>query len=1294
MKIKEIDIEGFGAWTGLRLQDLSDEATVIYGPNEAGKTTLMQFCRTVLYGFSVARRQRYLPPVFGGKIGGRLKLGSNVGHFVVQRSAKLDDLPDERGHLTLVDAQGLPRDLSHLDALLAGVDEATFNNVFAIGLREIQELAVLDDTSAADLLYKLSTGLDRVSIIDVMRELGASRDRLLSADDTASQIPNLMQQRDTLRAEIADLSSSSRRWAELAAEKAILAEEAGELERSIDGNDASSRLMEVALEIQQPWYVRVDLDRQINSMASVKALPEKAVERLELIKRRIKKGKLQLKKLARKNEQLNKDLDSIEVNRSLISAIPRIEALGEHSQWLVTLEGQIAKLKEEIKRIDQEIDGQVGGLAKQGGAQNLEDLPRDTVAMLRRPAQQMREENEALDKARIEAEATKREFEQAAIQLEAVSRLRAADLTKAIQTAGNKVALLRKRIQVEERIDSLSNRRSELEFDSDLAVEDRETPLRQTILLGLGFSMGFMLMLLATVSYFEMMGPFLLPKNKITPVFWFGAFALAGSFFSKLFLERNGEDTALDARRHLDHARNQLADLKQERDELDAELPGGGGALDSRLREAEGELRELERLLPQKNEYDAIFARNEVAQRRFAAATEAAKEARNKWKNALRNAGLPEDFQPHKVKHVAKSTDNLSETRRRREARKDELEQRERELLVFASRVQQLLADVRVTPSTDKPQEQIRQLAKALATEKETVELRDSMAKKIRSLKKVKQKISNGIRNAIRRRHSLYSVAGVVDAAGFKQAAADYAKLLDLRKQRDEISLKIKHQLHDEFAEETIAGVFAREGRDLQQRWDERVAQAQEVRQRLAQIHERRGCINAEMQSLASDRRLSEATLEVGMIEQQLRQATRRWQQLATVSRVLDSVRKAYETDRQPETLREASIYLGKITQGQYTRVWMPLDRRALLIEDHRHQSLPLEVLSRGTREAVYISLRLALAASFGRKGARLPLVLDDVLVNFDAGRVRATAEVMYEFARDGHQVILFTCHEHIQKICEEANFVARNLPVRGTTVEAVPEPPKKKKKKVEPPKEEPKVELPPPPPPAPVEEPQPERVKFDPNVLFDKASVEEQWFDPTNAWEWKKLPPPPPVPVVKLPDFWPVALAPPPSKPVAIVAPEPPPQPRLSGYQIGGGDLPDSWALASPPAPTPPPPPVPSYEVISFRHIPEPAAPAPPPPPKPEVIVGVFEVKMPAPPPPPAPKPMPVPRIELPPKPQPVLIKPVAPPPPPVATPVVMTPVVIHQPEPTPPPPKSNRRQRFTWESPEMYVEEEGVRS
>jgi hypothetical protein len=429
-----------------------------------------------------------------------------------------------------------------------------------------------------------------------------------------------MQQRDVLRAEIADLSSASRRWAELAAERAMIAEEAGELERSIDGSDAASRLMEVALEIQQPWYVRVDLDRQIASMATVKALPEKAVERLELLKRRIRKGKQQLKKLATKVDQLNKDLDSIEVNKSLIAAIPRIEALGEHSQWLVTLEGQITRLKEELKRLDQEIDGQLGGLAKTSGATNLDELPRDTVALLKKPSLQLREETEACEKARVEADNTKRDLEQLTVQLEGVSRLKAADLNKSIQAAGNRVALLRKRIQIEERLDQLSNRRQELEFEADEAHEYQETPLRVTMLLGMGFALAFALIGFGVFNQYLLMW-----KDGEWPFIMIGLVVGGFAVGSKLLLERQGEDTAVDARRHLGQTRNQLAELKQQRDELDAELPTGGGALDIRLREAENELRELERMAPQRTELEACAARNEVAQRRYAAAQEAVK---------------------------------------------------------------------------------------------------------------------------------------------------------------------------------------------------------------------------------------------------------------------------------------------------------------------------------------------------------------------------------------------------------------------------------------------------------------------------------------------------------------------------------------------------------------------------------------------------------------------------------------------------------------------------------------------
>src|SRR6185369_10615256 len=114
MRIKTIDIDGFGVWNGLRIDDLSDQATVVYGPNEAGKTTLMQFVRAVLYGYTPERRKKYLPPVNGGRPGGRLLLGDAVGQFLAHRTASVTDPEGDVGPLVLVDDRGEARDPAKL----------------------------------------------------------------------------------------------------------------------------------------------------------------------------------------------------------------------------------------------------------------------------------------------------------------------------------------------------------------------------------------------------------------------------------------------------------------------------------------------------------------------------------------------------------------------------------------------------------------------------------------------------------------------------------------------------------------------------------------------------------------------------------------------------------------------------------------------------------------------------------------------------------------------------------------------------------------------------------------------------------------------------------------------------------------------------------------------------------------------------------------------------------------------------------------------------------------------------
>ena len=150
---------------------------------------------------------------------------------------------------------------------------------------------------------------------------------------------------------------------------------------------------------------------------------------------------------------------------------------------------------------------------------------------------------------------------------------------------------------------------------------------------------------------------------------------------------------------------------------------------------------------------------------------------------------------------------------------------------------------------------------------------------------------------------------------------------------------------------------------------------------------------------------------------------------LAATEWLLAGVRKRYERERQPETLREASGYLERLTAGRYSRVWTPLEEDALRVDDAEGRSLPVEVLSRGTREQLFLSLRLSLVSSYARRGIDLPLVLDDVLVNFDARRARAAATVLRDFAARGHQLLVFTCHEHVAELFRALDVPVRELP-------------------------------------------------------------------------------------------------------------------------------------------------------------------------------------------------------------------------------------------------------------------------
>jgi hypothetical protein len=81
VRIEAIRIDGYGIHSDLEINDLPPGLTIVAGPNEAGKTTILDFIRGVLFDFP-NRAKRTLPfhePLRGGRHGGAVTLIDSLG---------------------------------------------------------------------------------------------------------------------------------------------------------------------------------------------------------------------------------------------------------------------------------------------------------------------------------------------------------------------------------------------------------------------------------------------------------------------------------------------------------------------------------------------------------------------------------------------------------------------------------------------------------------------------------------------------------------------------------------------------------------------------------------------------------------------------------------------------------------------------------------------------------------------------------------------------------------------------------------------------------------------------------------------------------------------------------------------------------------------------------------------------------------------------------------------------------------------------------------------------------------
>lgn len=118
-----------------------------------------------------------------------------------------------------------------------------------------------------------------------------------------------------------------------------------------------------------------------------------------------------------------------------------------------------------------------------------------------------------------------------------------------------------------------------------------------------------------------------------------------------------------------------------------------------------------------------------------------------------------------------------------------------------------------------------------------------------------------------------------------------------------------------------------------------------------------------------------------------------------------------YERTRQPAVVKAAVPILERITGGNYVRISAPHDRFELQLGESDGGIKTTDLLSSGTANQLYLALRLAYIDGLTDTCPQAPVIMDDVLVNFDDDRQARVASEIVRFA-EKRQVVLLTCHE------------------------------------------------------------------------------------------------------------------------------------------------------------------------------------------------------------------------------------------------------------------------------------------
>ena len=369
MRLHELYIDGFGHFHDRALGSLNSAITVLYGPNEAGKSTLLAFIRTVLFGFRRGGRREYYPPIAGGRHGGRITLSDDDGTvYTLERF----EGPHGGPYVLRTDSGEVLADPAILQRLTAHVSLDLFSNIFAFSLDEMQSEGLMSDEEVSGRLY--SAGMGASALPNFTRTLRSRRDDLFLPRGSAQQIARLIRELNDIDDQLRDIQGNAGRYHQLTSRQEAISRELTTVASEFSGLTASSAEKDRLLQGWDDWVALEGLEARLRDMPKFERFPESPIERLEDFQSRVRQAQNDRDEAVDDFQRIAEAAEAEIPGEALLDDAERIDAIRRGRTSFDDSVHDLPERQDELQELEDTLSQRLRALGHRSDEENLDTI--------------------------------------------------------------------------------------------------------------------------------------------------------------------------------------------------------------------------------------------------------------------------------------------------------------------------------------------------------------------------------------------------------------------------------------------------------------------------------------------------------------------------------------------------------------------------------------------------------------------------------------------------------------------------------------------------------------------------------------------------------------------------------------------------------------------------------------------------------------------------------------------------------------------------------------------------------